>query len=146
MRALNQNSLMKRDMGVLGKYKVITKPPKITRQRSKAAPIEGVRKKFLAGAARQKKQAKAWKPGAKDLRSWVTRDEDRDQAWVTVKYGARPVAIKGNSQSTIGPVRINDVPQVFDDIEKAAQAGELDKSLLKVAIQGPRKKARAKAA
>ena len=133
-------------MSTLEKYKVTKEPPKISRQRAQAAPIEGVRKKFLAGAARQKQQAQAWKPGAKDLRSWVTRDEERGQAWVTVKYGARPVAVKGTAQSTIGPVRINELPQVFDDIAKAAQAGELDKGLIKAATLGPRKKKSTKAA
>ena len=133
-------------MSTLEKYKVTTNPPKITCQRAKAAPIEGVRKKFLAGAAKQKKQAQAWKPGAKDLRSWVTRDENRDQAWVTVKYGARPVAIKGTAKSTIGPIRLNEVPEVFDDIVEAAQAGELDNALIKAATLGPRKKKSTKAA
>jgi len=133
-------------MGVLEKYKVTRKPPKLRRKVAKPAPIEGVRKKFIAGAAKQKAQARVWKQGSKDLRSWVTRDEQNDQAWVTVKYGSRPVAVKGTGRSTIGPVKINDVPQVFDDIEKAARAGELDKALMKVAIQGPRKTKRNKAA
>ena len=127
-------------MGALEKYKLSTNPPKISRKVAKPAPIEGVRRKFIAGAEKQKVQAKKWKPGAKDLRSWVTRDEDRGLAWIKVKYGAWPVAIKGASHSTIGPVRLNQVPKVFDDIKTAAQAGELDKGLRKVAIQGPRKK------
>ena len=127
-------------MGALEKYKLSTKPPKISRKVAKPAPMEGIRKKFIAGAAKQKAQAKVWKPGAKDLRSWVTRDEDRNLAWVTVKYGPRPVAIKGASHSTIGPVKLNQVPRVFDDIKQAAQAGDLDKGLRSVAIQGPRKK------
>lgn len=127
-------------MGALEKYKLSTKPPKISRKVAKPAPIEGIRKKFIAGAAKQKAQAKVWKPGAKDLRSWVTRDEDRNLAWVTVKYGPLPVAIKGASHSTIGPVKLNQVPRVFDDIKQAAQAGDLDKGLRSVAIQGPRKK------
>ena len=130
-------------MGVLDKYKVATKPPKIRSERAKAAPIEAVRKKFVAGVERQKAQAKAWKPGAKDLRSWVTRDEARDVAWVTVKYGARPVPVKGATRSTIGPVKLNQLPQVFDDLKKAAQAGDLDSGLTKVATQGPRRKKRA---
>ncbi len=130
-------------MGALEKYKLSTKPPKISRKVAKPAPIEGIRRKFIAGAAKQKAQAKAWKPGAKDSRSWVTRDEDRGLAWIKVKYGAWPVAIKGASHSTIGPVKLNQVPRVFDDVKKAAQAGEMDKGLTKVAIQGPRKKKRA---
>ncbi len=133
-------------MGALEKYKLSTNPPKIDRKVAKAAPIDGIRRKFIAGAAKQKAQAKAWKPGAKDLRSWVTRDEDRGLAWVTVKYGARPVPVKGTAQSTIGPVRLKEVPKVFDDLKQAAQAGELDRGLQKVAIQGPRKKKRAKSA
>ena len=131
-------------MGALDKYKLTTKPPKISRKVAKPAPIDGIRKRFIAGAAKQKAQAKIWKPGAKDLRSWVTRNEDSGLAWVTVKYGPRPVPIKGTAQSTIGPVRLNEVPRVFDDVKKAAQAGELDKGLRNVAIQGPRKKKRAK--
>ncbi len=127
-------------MGALEKYKLSTNPPKISRKIAKPAPIDGIRRTFIAGAAQQKAQAKAWKPGAKDLRSWVTRDEDRGLAWVTVKYGPRPISIKGTAQSTIGPVRLNEVPRVFDAIKQAAQAGELDKGLRKVAIQGPRKK------
>jgi hypothetical protein len=109
-------------MGALDKYKLTTKPPKISRKVAKPAPIDG------------------------DLRSWVTRNEDSGLAWVTVKYGPRPVPIKGTAQATIGPVRLNEVPRVFDDVKKAAQAGELDKGLRNVAIQGPRKKKRAKTA
>ncbi len=131
-------------MGALEKYKLSTKPPKISRKVAKPAPIDGIRRKFIAGAEKQNIQAKAWKPGAKDSRSWVTRDEDRNLAWVTVKYGPWPVAIKGASHFTIGPVRLNQVPRVFDDVKKAAHAGELDKGLRKVAIQGPRKKKQAK--
>ncbi len=127
-------------MGALERYKLSTKPPKISRKVAKPVPIKGIRRTFIAGANKQKTQAKAWKPGAKDLRSWVTRDEDRGLAWVTVKYGPRPVPIKGTAQATIGPVRLNQVPRVFDDITKAAQAGDLDKGLRRVAIQGPRKK------
>ena len=130
-------------MGTLDKYKLTTKPPKISRKVAKPAPIDGIRKKFIAGAAKQKTQANAWKPGAKDLRSWVTRDEDQGIAWITVKYGPWPVRIRGAAQSTIGPVKLNEVPGLFDDIKKAAQAGELDKGLQKKAIQGPRKKKRA---
>ncbi len=133
-------------MGALEKYKLSTKPPKVSRKVAMPAPIDGIRRKFIAGAEKQNVQAKAWKPGAKDLRSWVTRDEDRDLAWITVKYGPWPVAIKGASQSTIGPVRLNQVTRVFDDVKKAAQAGELDKGLRKVAIQGPRKTNRTKPA
>lgn len=133
-------------MGALDNYKLTTKPPKIRRTSAKTSPIEGIRKTFIGGVDKQKAQAKVWKPGAKDLRSWVTRDENRGIAWVTVKYGARPVSIKGAAQSTIGPVKLNQVPKVFDDIKKAAQAGELDKGLKKVAIQGPRKKKQAKTA
>ena len=133
-------------MGALEKYKLTTKPPKIRRVGPKATPIGGIRKKFITGAEKQKVQAKAWKAGGKDLRSWVTRDEDRGLAWVTVKYGARPVPVKGTAQSTIGPVKLAEVPKVFDDLKQAAQAGELDRGLQKVAIQEPRKKKRAKAA
>jgi len=127
-------------MAILDKYKVANKPPKIRLERTKVEPIEAIKKKFIAGVAKQKAQAQAWKPGAKDLRSWVTRDAKRDQAWVTIKYGARIVPVKGNTKSTIGPVKLSDVPKVFDDIAKAAQAGELDKGLLKSAKRGPRKK------
>lgn len=127
-------------MDALGKYKVTTNPPKIRTERVKEAPIEAIRKRFISGIEKQKAQARAWKPGAKDLRSWVTRDEVRGLAWVTVKYGARPVAIRGRSKSTIGPVDLSKLPQVFDDIRKAAEAGELDKGLMKAATLGPRKK------
>lgn len=129
-------------MGVLDKYKTAIKPPKIRARRAKVAPMDAIRKKFIAGVERQKAQAKTWKPGAKDLRSWVTRDEARGLAWVTVKYGARTVLVKGTTRSTIGPVKLNQVSGVFDDIKKAAQAGELDAGLKKSAIQGPRKKKR----
>ena len=132
-------------MGALEKYKLSTKPPKISRKVAQPAPIDGIRRKFIAGAEKQYVQAKAWKPGAKDFRSWVTRDEDRGLAWITVKYGPWPIAIRGASQSTIGPVKLNQVPRVFEDIKKAAKAGDLDKGLRKVAIQGPRKKKQAKA-
>ncbi len=131
-------------MGALEKYKLSTKPPKIIHKVAKPTPIDGIRRTFITGAEKQKVQAKAWKPGAKDLRSWVTRDEDRGLAWIKIKYGAWPISIKGASHSTIGPVRLNQVPEVFNDIKKAAQAGELDKGLRKVAIQGPRKKKQAK--
>lgn len=133
-------------MGVLDKYEVTANPPKVRAQRAKIAPLDAIRKKFISGVERQKAQAKIWKPGARDLRSWVTRDEARDLAWVTVKYGARTVPVKGTTRSTIGPVKINQVSRVFDDIKKAAQAGDLDAGLKKVAIQGPRKKKRAKPA
>ena len=127
-------------MSTLDKYKVATEAPKISHRRAKAPPIEAIKKTFIAGVDKQKAKAQAWKPGAKDLRSWVTRDEQRDLAWVTVKYGARPVAVRRTKQSTIGPVKLGDVPKVFDDIKKAALSGELDKALLKVSSLGPRKK------
>ena len=133
-------------MGVLDKYKVALKPPKIRAQRAQVAPMDAVRKKFIVGVNRQKAQAKAWKPGTKDLRSWVTRDEARGLAWVTVKYGPRAVPVKGATRSTIGPVKLNQVSGVFDDIKKAAQAGELDAGLKKAATQGPRKKKPARSA
>lgn len=132
-------------MGSLDKYKISTQPPKISRRVAKASPIDAIRATFLAGLKKQKAQAAAWKPGAKDLRSWVTRDEARGLAWVTVKYGARPVPVKGATKSTIGPIKLADLPRVFDDVEKAAQAGELDKGLLKAATLGPRKTRRGKA-
>lgn len=53
-------------MGVLDKYELTTKPPK--KGRMGAKPTERIKKKFLAGVEKQKTQAKAWKPGAKDLR------------------------------------------------------------------------------
>ena len=127
-------------MSVLKKYKVTTNAPKVSARRSKAPPLAAVRKKFISGVDKQKAQAKAWKSGAKDLRSWVTRDEMRGLAWITVKYGARPVAIKGTKGSTIGPVNLEQVVSVFDDIKKAAEAGELDAGLTKAATLGPRKK------
>lgn len=127
-------------MDALGKYKVTTNPPKIRAERAKKAPIETIRKRFISGVEKQKAQARAWKPGAKDLRSWVTRNQERGLAWVTVKYGARRVAIRGRSQSTIGPVDLGKLAEVFDDIKKAAEAGELDKGLMKAATLGPRKK------
>lgn len=133
-------------MGVLDKYKVTTKPPKIRAVRAKASPIDALRKKFIAGVERQKAQANAWKPGAKDLRSWVTRDQERGLAWVTVKYGARAMPVKGTTRSTIGPVKLDEVSRVFDDIKKAALAGDLDAGLKKVATLGPRKKKRSGAA
>ncbi len=133
-------------MGVLDKYKLTAKPPRIRPMGAKVTPMERIRKTFLAGVEKQKAQAKAWKPGAKDLRSWVTRDDGRGLAWVTVKYGPWPVPIKGKAQATIGPVKLSAVPMVFDDIKKAAQAGELDAGLKKLAVQGPRKKKRARSA
>lgn len=133
-------------MGVLDEYKLTAKPPRIRPMGAKVTPMERIRKTFLAGVEKQKAQAKAWKPGAKDLRSWVTRDDGRGLAWVTVKYGPRPVPLKGKAQSTIGPVKLSALPKVFDDIKKAAQAGELDAGLKKLAVQGPRKKKRGRSA
>ena len=74
----------------------------------------------------------------------MTRDTARGLAWITVNYGPLPVPIKGTAQTTIGPVKLSAVPKAFDDIKKAAQAGELDARLKKVATQGPRKKKRAR--
>ena len=129
-------------MGVLDKYSLVIRAPKIDRKGSMETPIIKIRNKFLIGVDKQKAQAKNWKPGVKDLRSWVTRDEARGLAWVTVKYGARPIPIKGNARSTIGPVKLGQVTSVFDDIKKAAKAGELDAGLKKASILGPRKNKR----
>jgi len=129
-------------MGVLDKYELAAKPPKVGRMGAKDASTERIRKTFLAGVEKQKAQAKAWKPGAADLRSWVTRDEARGLAWVTVRYALWPVPINGKAKSTIGPVKLSALPKVFDDIKRAAQAGELDAGLKKAAFLGPRKKKR----
>ena len=59
--------------------------------------------------------------------------------WVTVKYGARPVFIKGQ-RSTLGPVALNKVDQLFADIMAAHAAGELDAGLKKASTLRPRKK------
>ena len=130
-------------MSVLDKYQMTTKPPRVGRTGAKVASTERIRKTFLAGVAKQKAQARAWKPGAADLRSWVTRDEARGLAWVTVRYALWPVSLNGKARSTIGPVKLSAVPRVFDDIRRAAQAGELDAGLKKAAFLGPRKKKRA---
>lgn len=131
-------------MSVLNKYKLVTSPPKVTKVRVAKNPMEKVNRNFLKGLEKQLKKAKAWKPGAKDLRSWVTRDERSGKSYVTVKYGPWPVPVKGNKRSTIGPVKLNDVPKVLEDVKKAFKAGELDAGLKKVAFRGPRKKSRRK--
>ncbi len=95
----NYSTEFKRQV-VLDKYELTTKPPKIGHMGAKDVPTERTRKKFLAGVEKQKTQAKAWRPGATDLRGWVTRDDARGLAWVTVKYGPLPVPIKGKAQST----------------------------------------------
>lgn len=133
-------------MAVLDKYKVSKAPPEITRARAKRDPMEKVNRNFLKGLEKQVAQAKAWKPGARDLRSWVTRDEAKGEAWITVKYGPWPVPIKGTSKSTIGPVKLGEIPKVFEDIRKAHQSSELEAALKKVAFKGPRKKARKRSA
>lgn len=127
-------------MGLLDKYTVTAKPPKLAKARTSADPMAKVHKNFVAGLDRQLQQAKSWKSGAKDSRSWVTRDEASNRAWVTLKYGPWPVPLKGRTKSTIGPVRIEDLPKVFEDIRKAHASGELDAALKKVAFRGPRKK------
>lgn len=127
-------------MSLLDKYTVTNKPPKLAKAKTASNPMAKVHRNFLAGLDRQLQQVKAWKPGAKDSRSWVTRDEANNRAWVTLKYGPWPVPLKGRTKSTIGPVRIEDVPKVFEDIRKAHAAGELDAALKKVAFRGPRKK------
>ncbi|MDP6688523.1 MAG: hypothetical protein QF384_03400, partial [Alphaproteobacteria bacterium] len=101
-------------MPILKKYSITAKPPKIAKKREKANLVAKVNTKFLAGLKKQRAQAKAWKPGSKDLRSWVTRDVDSNRAWVTVKYGARPVPIKGQ-KSTIGPVPLDQLDKLFAD-------------------------------
>jgi hypothetical protein len=131
-------------MAVLDKYKLLTSPPKITKARAAKNPMEKVNRNFLAGLKKQLKKAKAWRPGAKDLRSWVTRDEAKGQAYVTVKYGPWPIAIRGTKKSTIGPVKLDDVPKILEDVKKAFEAGELEAGLRKVAFRGPRKKTRKK--
>jgi hypothetical protein len=126
-------------MPILEKYSITAKPPKIAKKKEKADAMVKVHTKFLAGLKKQRAKAKAWKPGAKDLRSWVTRDVDANRAWVTVKYGARPVPLKGQ-KSTIGPVPLDKLDKLFTDIKTAHAAGELDAGLQKVATLGPRKK------
>ena len=127
-------------MGVLDKYTVSAKPPKLAKVKSSTDPMAKVNKNFIAGLDKQLQQAKSWKPGTKESRSWVTRDEDSNRAWVTLKYGPWPVPLKGRTKSTLGPVRIEDVPKLLEDIRKAHAAGELDSALKKVAIRGPRKR------
>ena len=126
-------------MGLLDKYKVMAKPPKLKKSRQKLDNMVKVNKKFLAGLQKQAKLAEAWKPGAKDMRSWVTRNIHSNQAWVTVKYGARAVTLKGR-KATLGPVALDRVGTVFDDIRPAHAAGELDAGLKKAAVLGSRKK------
>ena len=131
-------------MSILDKYTITKKPPKlaVAKMRAGKDPMEKANKTFIAGLDKQLKQANAWKPGAKDARSWVTRDEANDRAWVTVKYGPWPVPIKGQTKTTLGPVKIADVPKVIEDIRQAHAAGELESALKKVAIRGTRKKGR----
>ena len=127
-------------MSILSKYTISSKPPKLSTPRTGKNPMEKVNRTFLAGLEKQLKQAKTWKPGAKESRSWVTRDEAKNQAWVTVKYGPWPVPLKGNTKTTLGPVKIENVPSVFEDVRKAHAAGELDAGLKKIAFKGPRRR------
>ena len=126
-------------MSILDKYAVIAKPPKIKKKKEKPSAMAKVNAKFLAGLKKQRAQAKAWKPDAKDSRSWVTRDVESNQAWVTVKYGARPVPIKGQ-KSTLGPVTLDKLDQLFADIIAAHEVGELNTGLQKASTLRPRKK------
>ena len=126
-------------MSILDKYSVIAKPPKLKKKKEKPSAMAKVNAKFLAGLKKQRAQAKAWKPRAKDQRSWVTRDVEGNRAWVTVKYGARPVFVKAQ-RSTLGPVALNKVDQLFADIMAAHAAGELDAGLKKASTLRPRKK------
>jgi len=127
-------------MAVLDKYSIVAKPPKITNAREKADVMQKVNRNFLAGLDKQIALAKAYKPGAKEKRSWVTRDADAGNSWITVRYGNRPIVLKGTKKTTIGPVPVGDVAKVFEDVKKAHGAGELESALKKVAMLGPRKK------
>ena len=126
-------------MSILDKYSITANPPKIKKKKVKPTAMAKVNAKFLAGLKKQRAQAKAWKSGAKDARSWVTRDVEGHRAWVTVKYGARPVSIKGK-KSTLGPVVLGKLDQLFADIIAAHAAGELDSGLKKASTLRPRKK------
>jgi len=127
-------------MGLLEQYQVTNKPPKVTKAREKRDVMEKVNKNFLAGLEKQIVQAKAYKPGAKDAKSWVTRDADAGKAWITLRYGARPMVIKGTTKTTLGPVEMGDVVKVLQDVKKAHASGELQTALQKASVLGPRKK------
>jgi len=127
-------------MGLLEQYQVTSKPPKITKAREKRDVMDKVNKNFLAGLEKQIAQAKAYKPGAKDAKSWVTRDADSGKAWITMRYGARPMVIKGTTKTTLGPVDVGDVVKVLQDVKKAHGNGELQSALQKASVLGPRKK------
>jgi hypothetical protein len=127
-------------MGLLEQYQVTNKPPKVTKAREKRDVMEKVNRNFLAGLEKQIAQAKAYKPGAKDAKSWVTRDADADKAWITLRYGARPMVIKGTTKTTLGPVEMGDVVKVLQDVKKAHASGELQTALQKASVLGPRKK------
>ena len=127
-------------MAVLDKYKIIANPPKVKKTRAKADIMDKVNRNFAAGIDRQIKQARAYRPGAKTPRSWVTRDVDSGRAWITIRYGTRAVPLKGTTKSTIGPVPMDSVVTVMEDVKAAHAKGELDAALRKVAVLGPRKK------
>ena len=127
-------------MAVLDKYKIVAKPPKVKKKRAKSDIMDKVNRNFAAGIERQIKQARAYRSGAKTPRSWVTRDVDNGRAWVTIRYGTRAVPLKGSTKSTIGPVPLDSVVNVLEDVKSAHAKGELDTALRKVAVLGPRKK------
>ena len=127
-------------MSILEQYQITSKPPKITKVREKRDVMNKVNKNFLAGLDKQIAQAKVYKPGAKDAKSWVTRDADAGKAWITLRYGARPMVIKGTTKTTLGPVAAADVVKVLQDVKKAHANGELLTALQKASVLGPRKK------
>ena len=127
-------------MSVLEQYQITSKPPKITKVREKRDVMEKVNKNFLTGLDKQIAQAKAYKPGAKDAKSWVTRDADAGQAWITLRYGARPLVIKGTTKTTLGPIPIEAIQKALQDIKKAHANGEFETALQKASVLGPRKK------
>ena len=130
-------------MSVLEQYQITSKPPKITKVREKRNVMEKVNKNFLAGLDKQISQAKAYKPGAKDAKSWVTRDAEAGNAWITIRYGARPMVIKGTTKTTLGPVSIDAVLKALQDVKKAHANGELEAALQRASVLGPRKKKKA---
>ncbi len=130
-------------MSVLEQYQITSKPPKIIKVREKRDVMEKVNKNFLAGLEKQIAQAKAYKPGAKDAKSWVTRDAEAGKAWITIRYGARPMVIKGTTKTTLGPVPINVVVKALQDVKKAHANGEFEAALQKASVLGPRKKKKA---
>ncbi len=130
-------------MSVLEQYQITSKPPKIAKVREKRDVMEKVKKNFLASLEKQIAQAKAYKPGAKDAKSWVTRDVEAGNAWITIRYGARPMVIKGTTKTTLGPVPIDVVVKALQDVKKAHANGEFDAALQKASVLGPRKKMKA---